>query len=199
MTRYRLDTRDPAIEKNLAREERARQPKTLTEIRNEDMPRRVEVRPVLEDFYDTYDEFVVTPADEAEYAEFLDKLTASERELLKTKKIFYLVEFENLGGVVMPLPLRLTYSDGTTEDIYLAPEIWRYDQQRASRLFVTDAEIVSWELDPNLEIADGDKSNNHYPRKPETKTFKLSKPEHEVPPNPMQKDRHHDGADDRDW
>ena len=107
---------------------------------------------------------------------------------MKTNKIFYLVEFENLGGVIMPLPIRITYKDGPTEDIYLAPEIWRYNQVRASRLFITDREIVSWELDPRLEIADGDRVNNHYPRKPETKTFKLVKPDLNAPPNPMQRD-----------
>ena len=188
VTRYRLDTLDPAIEKPQAREDHDNQPETLTVIRNQDLPRRVEVRPELADFYDTYDEFAVTPSDETEYAEFLEKLTESEKELLKTNKIFYLVEFENLGGVIMPLPIRITYEDGSTEDIYLAPEIWRYNQVRASRLFISDREIVSWELDPRLEIADGDRVNNHYPRKPETKTFKLVKPDLNAPPNPMQRD-----------
>jgi hypothetical protein len=187
VTQYRLDTLDPKIEKDRARQDQAQQPKTLTEIRNKNMPRRVDERPGLQDFYDTYDEYAVTPFDEAEYAEILDKLTDSEKQLLKTEKIFYLVEFENLGGVVMPLPIRVTYADGSTEDIYLAPEIWRYDLERASRLFITDREIVSWELDPHLEIADTDPANNHYPREPEAKTFQLVKPELEVPPNPMQK------------
>jgi hypothetical protein len=198
VTRYRLDSLDPAMEKALAHDDHAHQPKTLTEIRNQDMPRRVEVRPGLEDFYDTYDEFAVTPSDKAEYAEFLEKLTESEKELLQTTKIFYLVEFENVGGVVMPLPIRLTYSDGTTEDIYLAPQIWRYNLKRASRLFISDQEIVSWELDPNVEIADGERSNNYYPREPETKTFQLVKPELDVPPNPMQKERDAEGAGERE-
>jgi len=195
VTRYRLDTLDPKVEKAHARDDHGQQPMTLTEIRNEDVPRRIDVRPGLKDFYATYDEFAVTPSDEAEYTEFLEKLTESEKELLKTKKIFYLVEFENLGGVVMPLPIRVTYRDGSTEDIYLAPEIWRYSHQRASRLFITDQAIVSWELDPNFEIADADQSNNRYPREPETKTFQLAKPELDVPPNPMQRDREHAGPD----
>ena len=89
----------------------------------------------------------------------------------------------------MPLPLRVSYADGSTEDLYLAPEIWRYDHQRASRLFVTDREIVSWELDPHLEIADGERANNFYPRQPETKTITLEKPELDVPPNPMQREQ----------
>jgi len=198
VTRYRLDTLDPAIEKGRARDDRAHQPKTLTEIRNEDMPRRIEVRPGLEDFYDTYDEYAVTPLDQAEYAEILEKLTDSEKELLKTEKIFYLVEFENLGCVVMPLPIRVTFEDGSTEDVYLAPEIWRYGLQRASRLFITDREIVSWELDPHLEIADTDTANNHYPRKPETRTFQLVKPELEVPPNPMQRAREEAGSESKE-
>ena len=189
VTRYRLDTLDPAVEKARARDEQAQAPKTLTEIRNEGMPRRVEARPRLEDFYDTYDEFAVTTSDEAAYAEFLEKLSDREKELLKSNKIFYLVEFENLGGVVMPLPIRVTYEDGTTGDVYLAPEIWRYNSERASRLFITDREIVSWELDPHLEIADAEPSNNRYPREPETKTLKLAKPELDVPPNPMQEER----------
>jgi hypothetical protein len=89
----------------------------------------------------------------------------------------------------------VTYGDGSTEEVYLAPEIWRYDLEHASRLFITDREIVSWELDPHLEIADTDPANNHYPREPETKTFQLVKPELEVPPNPMQRAREDAGTE----
>jgi len=56
-------------------------------------------------------------------------------------------------------------------------------------LFVSDKEIRSWEQDPHLEIADTDRSNNHYPRQPEEHNFRLEKPELEIPPNPMQKAR----------
>jgi hypothetical protein len=188
VTRYRLDTLDPEIEKARARKEWENRPKNLTELRNEDVPRRVETRPGMDDFYTTYDEFAVTRYDEKEYAELLADLTDREKEILKTDKIFYLVEFENVGGVVMPLPVRISYADGSTEDIYLAPEIWRYDHLRASRLFVTEKEIVSWVLDPHLEIADGERVNNFYPRQPEIKTITLEKPELDVPPNPMQRE-----------
>jgi len=186
VTRYRLDTLDPDIEKAWAREEKALQPRTITDIRNDDMPRRIEVRPVLEDFYQSHDELEVTAADRATYAEALEQLTDDEKKLLTTDKIFYIVEFDNLGGVVMPLPIRVTYADGATEDLYLPAEIWRYDHDRASRLFVTDREIIGWEIDPHLQIGDSDRDNNSYPRHPETRTFRLTKPELELPPNPMQ-------------
>ena len=89
----------------------------------------------------------------------------------------------------MPLPVRITYADNTKADIYLAPEIWRYDTRRASRLFISDQPILSWELDPQLEIADTNRGNNHYPRQPEERSFRLKKPELDIPLNPMQKAR----------
>ena len=198
VTQFRLDTLDPHAEKAHAQQEHESRPRNLTEIRNEGMPRRIEEKPGLKDFYDSYDEYAVTPSDEKEYTEFLEKLTEDEKALLKTDKLFYLVEFENIGGVVMPLPMRITYADDTTANLYLAPEVWRYDTERASRLFVTDKEIRSWELDPHLEIADTDRGNNHYPRKPEERTFRLEKPELEVPSNPMQKAREDAGEETGD-
>jgi len=189
VTQYRLDTLNPDVEKAHARQEHESRPRNQTELRNQGRTRRVEEKPGLKDFYDNYDEFAVTPSDEKEYVEFLEELTEHEKLLLKTNKLFYMVEFENVGGVVMPLPVRITYADNTKTDIYLAPEIWRYDTRRASRLFISDQPILSWELDPQLEIADTDRGNNHYPRQPEERSFRLKKPELDIPLNPMQKAR----------
>ena len=66
----------------------------------------------------------------------------------------------------MPIILGLTFADGTTERVYIPAEIWRRNARKVSKLLVFDKgkELASVELDPGLETADADVTNNHYPR-----------------------------------
>ena len=100
---YRVDTLDPEVEKAARRREREAQPQTLSQQRNRELPKRVDEYPSLKDFYNTYDEFAVTERDREEYQKFLQTLTPRERELLKSGMNFYVVEFKNVGGLVMPV------------------------------------------------------------------------------------------------
>ncbi len=93
--------------------------------------------------------------------------------------------FRNVGGLVMPIIVRVHYADNTNELVRIPAEIWRRNSQRVDKLFVTDKEIVRFELDPRRETADTEESNNYWPPKLVPSRFKLFKDEKKK--NPMQK------------
>jgi len=182
---YTLETRDPDMDKPRQKEERDEEPETFTGLRNKPLPKRVDQYPELKDFYNTWDELEVTEDDRRKFRELLETLDKNEADLLKTERYFYVLELENLGGLVMPVILAIEYEDGEIENLRIPAEIWRKFPKTVSKLFVTQREIRSIELDPHLETADVDRSNNHYPRKPVKSRFQLFKEKKEK--NPMQK------------
>ena len=129
----------------------------------------VERNPDIRDFYDENDEFTVTNKERNAYNSFLEGLEDWERETLdkavNEDRNYYLVEFANKGGLVMPIILDIEYADGVTEQIRYPAEIWRRSPKAVKKLIVTEREIVSLTIDPNMETADADIENNLYPRR----------------------------------
>jgi peptidase M1-like protein len=185
---FTLDTMNPDVEKARRAKERAEQPQTLSQQRNKPLPKRVDQEPSLRDFYNTYDELVVTARDREEYQKFLATLTPRERELLQAGTNFYVVDLKNLGGLVMPVILEIEYADGSKEELRIPAEIWRYNNTEVSKLIMTQKEVRSIALDPHLETADVDISNNYFPRRPVKIRFPIFR-DQPAPPNPMQLDR----------
>lgn len=185
---FTIDTNNPDVEKARQARERAGQPRTLSEQRNKQLPRRVDNDPSLRDFYDTYNDLLVTQSDREEYQKFLATLTPAQRQLLEAGTNFYVIDLKNVGGLVMPVILGIEYSDGTKEELRIPAEIWRYNNYDVSRLIMTQKEIRSITVDPHLETADVDVNNNYYPRRPEKIRFPVVLPP-PTPANPMQIDR----------
>jgi hypothetical protein len=181
---FTINTANPEAEKARQREERAARPTTLSDERNRPLPKRVDQYPSLRDFYNEYDELVVTERDRAEYQKFLQTLTPGERELLQAGLNFYVVDLKNVGGLVMPVILDIEYADGTREIMYIPAEIWRYNHAEVSKLIMTPKEIRSIQLDPREQTADADTGNNSFPRRPVRTRFQLFKDQQR--PNPMQ-------------
>lgn len=77
----------------------------------------------------------------------------------------YSVEFEKPGGLVMPIIVELTYKDGTKEKQTFPAQIWMRNDESVKRVFSSSQEIVSIVVDPDLETADVDTSNNSWPKK----------------------------------
>ncbi len=90
--------------------------------------------------------------------------TAAERKNLKNPKFFYEVTFNKPGGLVMPIIVELTYVDGTSEIQTFPAQIWRLNDNEVSRTFATAKEIKKILIDPKLETADTDVTNNVWPR-----------------------------------
>ncbi|MEO9571595.1 MAG: M1 family metallopeptidase [Polaribacter sp.] len=82
----------------------------------------------------------------------------------------YSVEFEKPGGLIMPLIVELTYADGSTEKQTFPAQIWMKNDNSVKRVFASTKEITSIKVDPDMETADVDTSNNSWPKK-ETKKF----------------------------
>jgi len=99
----------------------------------------------------------------------MDAFTAEERAALKNPKYFYEVSFEKPGGIPMPLIVEYSYADGTKETIKYPAEIWRKNDLEVKRVVSSEKEIVGIIVDPLLETADIDTSNNSWPKK-ETKS-----------------------------
>lgn len=180
-----LDSRDPAVEKPRRRERRDERPKTLAEQRDAGMRTRVDEFPELKDFYNAYDEFAVTAKDREDYEKLLRELREADINpaLLKTEDNLFLIDFRNLGGMITPLPLRIEYTDGTSEELYLPAEIWRTNTEIATKLIVTPKVIGAVVFDPREELTDTNVENNHWPRRLEKTPFQLEPPEKDE--NPM--------------
>jgi hypothetical protein len=174
---YTLDTRDPAIEKPRAKQEKADRPRTPAQTRNATLPKRIDAYPELRDFYNDYDEATILPSDKKKYEELLKTLAKDKvrPEVLKTKRNFYLAEFSNVGGLVMPIVLKIDYSDGSTEELRIPAEIWRVDNAKAAKLIMTEKEVKALQIDPHEEIGDADVENNFWPRRPIKSRFQLFK------------------------
>ena len=92
-----------------------------------------------------------------------------ERAKLANPKFFYQVTFNKPGGLVMPIIVQLTFTDGTTERQVFPAQIWRMNDAEVIRTFATAKEISKITIDPELETADIDVTNNEWP-KTETKS-----------------------------
>jgi len=177
VTRATIDTEDPEVEAEHKRRQEAEDPRSISDIRNEGLRRRVDAYPGLLDFYNEHDEHTVTDADREKYEKLLDDLLPWQEELLALGANLYFLEFTNEGGLVMPLPLEITYADGSSDSLHIPAEIWRYDPGQVTKLIVTEKEIESVLFDPHLETTDADTYDNRWPREPEELRIELEKPE----------------------
>ncbi len=82
----------------------------------------------------------------------------------KHSKYHYEITYNKPGGLVMPIIVEFTYKDGTKEKKTYPAQIWRYNDREISKVFSSDKEIESILIDPNLETADVDTSNNSWPK-----------------------------------
>lgn len=181
---YRIDTKNPETEKTLSKQQKADEPVTLSQERNKSLPKLVDANPDLKDFYNSYDPLDITERDKQEYQKLIATLDEDEKTALRGGVNFYLVDLRNIGGLVMPVILDIEYADGAKKQLRIPAEIWRRNNQRVSKLIVSPQEIRSITLDPHLETADTDLSNNHWPAKPVKTNFQLFKEREEK--NPMQ-------------
>jgi hypothetical protein len=166
---YRIDTRDPDVERPLARAERDAEPESLSDRRNAALPKRVDAFPDLKDFYDAYDELDVTERDRESFADLLEKLDPEDRAQLSTADNFYALDVRNAGGLVMPVILELWFEDGSRDPA----EVWRKGDEVISKLVRTDRTLARVVLDPHLETADVNLANNAFPPRIEPERVEL--------------------------
>jgi aminopeptidase N len=101
----------------------------------------------------------------------MDNFTPEQRKEMKSPRYFYQVTYEKPGGLVMPLIVEYTYADGTKKREAYPAQIWRLNDKTISKAIASDKEIVSIIVDPDLETADVDTSNNSWPKEVKDSDF----------------------------
>ena len=127
--------------------------------------------PATRDFYNSYNPFEVSAADREAYESYRAGLSKEEAALLDAGYHFYRVTFENQGGLIMPLVLRFTLEDGTEEVKRIPAEVWLKNEDEFTKWFNFTQPVVQITLDPFLEMADTDRSDNYWPAMQEPSKF----------------------------
>lgn len=158
-----LDTQDPVVEAARKMAQRDARPVELGEANNRGVQTYLDRDPKVADYYNRTDSLAATKKDIASAAASLKALEPEERAALSSKDRFYILTFENKGGLVTPVIVQFTFSDATTARVAIPAEIWRRDARRVNWTYVTDKEVKQVEVDPREETADVDRSNNYFP------------------------------------
>ncbi|MCO4291960.1 M1 family metallopeptidase [Solitalea sp. MAHUQ-68] len=189
---YKVDSQNPDIEKTAQRQKKDSAPKTVSDQRNQKSIKqyRVDRFPDLQDFYNKYDALEVTESDRKRYQLFTSNLNDNEKQLSTSSTNVYLIDFENVGGLVMPIILQMQYEDGSKEIVRIPAEIWRRNNDKVSKIFVTEKPVKQFTIDPLQETADINQANNSYPEASVASQFQLFKQQQRAKqPNQMQLER----------
>ncbi len=132
----------------------------------------------LRDFYwrydrgiEPYDSLTKLPA-----PNFGAPLTMTDAEKAKYADVhLYEISFLNKGGLVMPIIVEFTFEDGTKEVNKISAQIWRHNENKVTKVYLTNKKAVSIKLDPMRETADIDETNNSWPNLAEPSKFAIFK------------------------
>jgi len=132
----------------------------------------------LRDFYwryargiEAYDSVTKQPA-----PNFGAPLTMSDAEKAKYADVhLYEISFLNKGGLVMPIIVEFTFEDGSKEMNKMPAQIWRLNENKVTKVYLTNKKAVSIKLDPMRETADIDETNNSWPNVAEPSKFAIFK------------------------
>ena len=185
---FKLDSGNPMVEKAKDKKKRDEGPRTISQIRNDKEIKQTysEIDPTILDFYNSYDPLDATDVDKKKYEKYYAGLSDDEKEFLDAGDNFYELSFTNEGGLIMPIIFQFQYEDGTTEDVRIPAEIWRKGGTTVTKTFKRMKKVESIVLDPYLETADIDRSNNYFPPREEVDRFELFKRNRRDRSNPMQ-------------
>ena len=151
---YTADSQNPDTEEAWLRALENEKPEYISSLMNKGQWLRTQDKPELLDFYNEHDKFTATNAARNKYNASNKKLEQWEKDLLLNQSNFYLIDFENKGGLVMPIILDITYADGSIEHMKIPAEIWRYNSAKTSKLLIRDKEISALAIDAKWETAD---------------------------------------------
>ena len=132
----------------------------------------------LRDFYwryargiEAYDSVTKQPA-----PNFGAPLTMTDAEKAKYTDVnLYEISFLNKGGLVMPIIVEFTFEDGSKEINKMPAQIWRLNENKVTKVYLTNKKAVSIKLDPMRETADIDETNNSWPNVAEPSKFAIFK------------------------
>lgn len=154
-TKYKVDKPTLTTEKSITADRNAA---------DKNISYEVEKDKSLQDFYYKYARGQVKVDTEKEYTLIEENLAALDNKEKKNfeKIMAYQIDFENKGGLVMPIILEITFEDGTKVYDKTPAQIWRQNEKNVSKTFYFDKKVKSILLDPMLETADINTSNNFW-------------------------------------
>ncbi len=193
---YTINDKNPKKEWTFLKEQARTKPRYLGDIRDDTaiVHTQVEKDPHLQDFYYSYDPVVEKVLSKQDYEDYLNQLSEKELEFMSKAYIFYEIKFVNKGGLVMPLIVQFKYEDGTDEVVRIPAEVWRLHNDEVTKLFPLKKHVKQVILDPFLETADVNKSNNYFPKEIIKDRYELFLEKKRNPDlNPMQKARKNQG------
>jgi hypothetical protein len=163
---FELNTQNPELEKAFLQQKDVQKDVFIGDTRNKTaISQTVNERDAqIDDFYAKRNIYTVDAIDRKDYQTFVAKTSEEDLAYLNAGKQLYELTFENLGGLVMPLIIEATFTDGSTKVARIPAEIWRVEELKVSKVFVYDQPVVSFRLDPFLETADTDLDNNTWPK-----------------------------------
>lgn len=118
----------------------------------------------VQDFYYRYDRGQEKVDTSKEYSITTGNLEKVDKKDIKKENnvTAYQIDFSNKGGLVMPIILEFTFEDGSKATDKISVQIWRHNEQKASKTYIFDKKLKSVQLDPMRETADIDTSNNFW-------------------------------------
>jgi hypothetical protein len=80
---------------------------------------------------------------------------------------YFRISIEQKGGIVMPVEMDITFTDGTTQRVKLPADIWRQNEKLFTYGMFSSKDIAQVVLDPDESFADINRANNTW-KKPAT-------------------------------
>jgi hypothetical protein len=117
----------------------------------------------LRDFYWRYARGI-EPYDTTKYKVTLPNMTPETMDDATKAKYanvnLYEITFSNKGGLVMPIIVEFSFEDGTKQTERIPAQVWRLNENKVTKLFLTNKKAVGIKLDPMRETADINENNN---------------------------------------
>ena len=114
VTWFKINTKNPDVENAKQKADNDKDETYVSRTRN-----RAEGKSVVEqdtsvqDFYYGFEKFASTTEAKEDFKSFYASLNADEKKLYDANKNFYQIDFKNIGGLVMPIILEMTFADGS--------------------------------------------------------------------------------------
>ena len=164
---FQLNTQNPEIEKVFLKDQNSNRDIHIGDSKNKESIKSTinERDTLIDDFYGKRDIYKVDALDLKEYESLKQRLDDGKINSLNAGHFFYELTFDNIGGLVMPLIIKISYRDNTSEVVRIPAEVWRAKENVVTKVLILNKEVASFQLDPFLETADTDLQNNAWPKK----------------------------------
>ena len=164
---FQLNTQNPEIEKVFLKDQNSNRDIHIGDSKNKESIKSTinERDTLIDDFYGKRDIYKVDALDLKEYESLKQRLDDGKINSLNAGHFFYELTFDNIGGLVMPLIIKISYLDNTSEVVRIPAEVWRAKENVVTKVLILNKEVASFQLDPFLETADTDLQNNAWPKK----------------------------------